>query len=346
MIEEAKTRFTLSYACLTGQLGLSYRTLMRWKRRLAGGRAAVEKCGPKTVKPLNLAELTERIQDLDHGRKRSRGCGALHRGYAGSISRRELNEMVRRVRTECNRQRAAETCHVSWLRPNLAWAVDDCRKSKTVGKRTLHLHNLTDLCSRYRLPPIAAGHLACGEEVAGHLECLFARFGAPMFCKRDNGGNLNHTAVNDALQQAWVIPINSPPYTAPYNGAVEHTQAEFKRYIERRQWEADTMNVHSLLAETAAHDLNHRPRRCLKGKTACTVYFGNNRLRYSRRRRKAAYRWIRDLAYEISIRAGKSVITPVGLRVAAKQWMVKNNLIKIVKAGNVSPHFSSELCHN
>jgi hypothetical protein len=254
--------------------------------------------------------------------------------------------MVRQVRTESNRQRSAETCRVSWLRPNLAWAVDDCSKSKTVGKQALHLHNLTDLCSRYRLPPIAAGHLACGEEVAGHLEYLFDRFGAPLFCKRDNGGNLNHASVNDVLEQALVIPINSPPYTAPYNGAVEHSQGEFKRYIERRKWEADTIKAYSLLSETAAHDLNHQPRRSLKGNTACKVYFGNNRLRYSKRRRRSVYRWIRDLAYEISMRAGKSVITPVALRVAAKQWMVKNNLIKIVKAGNVSPHFSSDLCHN
>lgn len=346
MIEEAKTRFSLSYACLAGQLGLSYRTLMRWKRRLAGGRAAVKKCGPKTVQPLNLAELNERIQELDHGRKRSRGSGALHRDYAGCIPRRELSEMVARVRTESNRQRAAETCRVSWLRPNLAWAVDDCRKSKTVGKGTLHLHNLTDLCSRYRLPPIAAGQLACGEEVAGHLECLFDRFGAPLFCKRDNGGNLNHAAVNDVLEQALVIPLNSPPYTAPYNGAVEHSQGEFKRYIARRKWEADTIRAFSLLAETAAHDLNHQPRRCLKGKTACRVYYGSNRLRYSKRLRRAAYRWIRDLAYEISMQAEKSAITPVAWRVAAKQWLLKNDLIRIVRAGIVSPHFPSDLCHN
>lgn len=346
MIEEAKIRFSLSYACLAGQLGLSYRTLMRWKRRLSGGRAAVKKCGPKTVRPLNLAELTERIQDLDHGRKRSRGSGALHRDYAGSISRREFSEMVRQVRSEANSQRAAEACRVSWLRPNLAWAVDDCRKSKTVGKRTLHLHNLTDLCSRYRLPPIAAGHLACGEEVAGHLDRLFGRFGAPLFCKRDNGGNLNHAAVNDVLEQALVIPLNSPPYTAPYNGAVEHSQGEFKRYIERRKWEADTIKAFSLLAETAANDLNHQARRCLKGKTACRVYFGSNRLRYAKRLRRAVYRWIRDLAFDISTQAGKPFITPPAWRVAAKQWLMKNNLIKIVGSGKVSPLFPSNLCHN
>jgi hypothetical protein len=60
--------------------------------------------------------------------------------------------MVRAVRSESSRQRMAEMYHVSWLRPNLAWAMDDCEKTKRAGG-TLHLHNLTDLYSRYRLPP-------------------------------------------------------------------------------------------------------------------------------------------------------------------------------------------------
>ena len=215
MIEKAKAKFTLSYACLANQVGLSYRTLMRWKRRLANGQAAVEKRGPKKVRPLNLNELKAKIRDLDHGAKRSRGTGRLHGAYAGCISRRELNQLVRQARRETNRRRKAEACRVRWLRPNLAWAIDDCRKSDTAVSGTLHLHNLTDLCSRYKLPPIASGQLPCGEEVAGHLAHLFDRFGPPLFCKRDNGGNLNHTTVDEVLEDAWVIPINSPPYTAP-----------------------------------------------------------------------------------------------------------------------------------
>ena len=58
------------------------------------------------------------------------------------------------------------------------------------------------------------------------------------------------------------------------------------------------------------------------------------------------HRWVRDLATEISIQAGKSKITNVEWRISAKQWLLKNGLIKIVKAGKVSPHFPSELCHN
>jgi DNA-binding transcriptional regulator YiaG len=118
MIEEMKTTFSLSYACLANLAGLGYRTLMRWKRRLAS-----------------------------------------------------------------------------------------------------------------ELPPVASGSPPCGEAVAGHLAQLFDRFGPPLFCKRDNSGNLNQTTVNEVLENAWVIPINNPPKMVSYNGAIERTQREFKDFI-------------------------------------------------------------------------------------------------------------------
>jgi hypothetical protein len=346
MIEEAKTKFSIPYGILTRQVGLSYRTFLRWKRRLAAGREATEKRGSKKVGPLDLGKLREGIRELDHGRKRSRGTGGLHGAYAGCISRRDMDEMVRQARDETNFQRKVNACRVSWLQPNLAWAIDDCRKSGVVGEKALHMHNLADLCSRYRLPPIASGQPPCGEEVAGHLAHLFDRFGAPLFCKRDNAGNLNHLMVDQVLEDALVMPINNPYCTPEYNGAIEYTQGEFKGYLDGWQWKATTVAEFCLLAETAAHELNHQSRRCLKGQTACEAYRCRRRLRYSKRQRKTAYQWIFDLATEISIRAGKSAITPVAWRVAAKQWMVKHGLIRIESAGKVSPHFFGKLCHN
>jgi hypothetical protein len=257
-----------------------------------------------------------------------------------------LNELVRTARNESNGHRQAKTCHVSWLLPNLAWTIDDCRKSRTAGTGTLHLHNLTDLCSRYKLPPIASRRVPCGEEVAGHLEHLFVRFGPPLFCKRDNGGNLNHSTVDEVLENAWVIPINSPPCTPSYNGAIERTQREYKDHIIRWQWKAPSMEALFILAENTAHELNHTPRRSLNHQTACKTYFGNNRIRYTKRQRKTAYQWILDLAAKIAIRAGKTKITNVEWRIAAKRWLLKNGLIKIEKAGKVLPHFHQNLCHN
>jgi transposase InsO family protein len=340
MIAELKEKHSLPISSVVRQLGLSYTTFMRWKRRFAKGRPAVAKPGPKKVRPLDLGELEKEISNLKHGKKRSHGAGRLHDAFNKAISRRELNQMIRKVRDENRRQQAAGKCSITWLKPNLAWAMDGCQRPTTVGSERLHLHNLSDLCSRYKFNPLASASLPCGEEVAGHLSHLFSRFGAPLFCKRDNGGNLNHSAVNDVLEEAFVIPINSPPCRAPYNGAIEHTQGEFKGYLRYWEWKASTIDEFNLLAETAAHDLNHQSRRCLNGQTACSVYFGDGQIRYDKRRRKSIYDWIRDLAAEISIQAGKTKITATAWRVAAKQWLVKNGLIQIQKAGNVLPNFS------
>ena len=150
MITEAKTRYGLPIRILTAEMGLCPATLRRW-RRISRGEAPVDRRGPRKVKPLNFDELKERIQGLGHVRRRSRGSGHLHRVYGAAISRRDLDAMVRAVRGETSRQRKAEIYHVSWLRPNLAWAMDDCEKTEHAAGGTLHLHNLTDLHSRYRL---------------------------------------------------------------------------------------------------------------------------------------------------------------------------------------------------
>jgi hypothetical protein len=101
-----------------------------------------------------------------------------------------------------------------------------------------------------------------------------------------------------------------------------------------------------LLPEAAAHDLNHQPRRCLGCKTACCAYFFGSRISYPRRKREAVYRCIQQLATEVSTRAGKPGITPTAWRVAAKQWLLKNSLIRIERAGKVSPNFCQKMDHN
>jgi hypothetical protein len=49
------------------------------------------------------------------------------------------------------------------------------------------------------------------------------------------------------------------------------------------------------------------------------------------------------LGCRVSMRAGKQVITPLAWRVAAKQWLQKNGLIRIEKAGKVSPNSFPEI---
>jgi hypothetical protein len=92
----------------------------------------------------------------------------------------------------------------------------------------------------------------CGEEIAGHLSRHFSRFGPPLFIKRDNAGNLNHTSVNEVLEEHMVIPINSPYYTPSYNGAIEHCQGEFKTWLIQWKHAAGSKRELALQVDNAA----------------------------------------------------------------------------------------------
>jgi hypothetical protein len=339
-LERLSANDSVPVSILLEQAGLSRSSYMRWKRRCENGQAPVQKPGPKKTVPLRLRELKEDIGSLRHGRKRSSQTRRLYQKYGAAISRRELNEMVGQVRYERHREQASRRCEVTWRCPNLAWAQDGTEYRDRFLLKKVHIQNLQDLCSCYKFVPLATGYMPCGEELAGHLAYHFSKFGPPLFFKRDNAGNYNHLAVDSVLEEAMVIPINSPINRAQYNGAIEHSQGELKGYIHKWKQKAKTRAELSLLIETAAHDLNHQSRRSLAGRNACQAYFSRRRLRYNKRRRKEVYEWIRDLAVEISLRSGKRVIEPCAWRVAARKWMQKNDLITIRKSGKVLPHSS------
>jgi hypothetical protein len=244
--------------------------------------------------------------------------------------------LVRQVRSDSN----AEPCQVDWLRTDLAWAMDG------LEYRNCHVQNVQDLCSRYKFAPLTSTSEPCGEEIAGHLSRHFERFGPPLFIKRDNAGNLNHTSVNEVLEEHMVIPINSPYYTPSYNGAIEHSQGELKTWLHKWQHAAESNKELALQVDNAANEWNHFPRRSLSGKNACQTYFSSLRLRYTKRQRKEAYDWIFNLAVDISEHAGKNEIDPTAWRVSAKKWMEQKRMIVIRKPEKVLPHLNRILCHN
>ena len=341
-IEKLKTRLGVPYTLILQELGIDYASFMRWKKRIAAGLQPLKSPGPKKIHPFDLSELTRKIASLHHGKKRTRDTGRLYESYKNIISRRELDAMIVQVRQEMELDRVSAMNRVIWHRSDVAWAIDGTEYMAGFSDEKMYVQNLQYLCSRYKFSPMATDYMPCGEEVAGHLDRHFTRYGPPLFCKRDNGGNLNHLTVNQVLEDAMVIPINSPAYTAPYNGAVEHAQGEVKQFLRTWDAKAKTNEEFALLAETASNDLNHKPRRCLGGKTACRTYFGKNRIRYTKRQRKAVYEWIKNLAIDISHRVGQSEISCLVWRVAAKKWLEKNGLITILKNRKVLPHSHSK----
>jgi transposase InsO family protein len=293
MINDLQSRTQASTREISDAVGLGYRTLLRWRRRVSGGNPPLTPPGPKKTGPLPLEEVRREIEALRHGRRRSRGICALQVRYQSVISRRSVSEMAAEERSKRNLARQKVCKHVAWKEPNLAWSIDGTERGRDQQGERLHVHAVQDLCSRYRFEPLVATE-SKGEAVALHLERLFQKYGAPLFLKRDNGSPLNHAAVDRVLADHGVIPLNSPAYYPKYNGAVEKGIREMKEALgeclpQAVRWQPEQIRPYILAVH---HTLNCRPRRSLQGHSACEAYQHQPRHRYNRRDRLATFEWI------------------------------------------------------
>jgi len=69
-------------------------------------------------------------------------------------------------------------------------------------------------------------------------------------------------------------------------------------------------------------------------------------MRVTKWKRKSIYEWIKNLAVDISKKAGHDHITRLAWRVAAKKYLEKSDLIKVNKPGKMLPNSSLNFCHN
>ena len=253
------------------------------------------------------------------------------------------------ARAELRRERQALQRRITWNVPGVVWAMDDAELGRDPQGRKIVLHNLQDLASRYKLDP-------AGEAVAAHVEAQWAEGTVPLVLKRDNGSNLNHKAVNGRLAEYGVIPLNSPAHYPPYNGAIERSQDEMKQRLG--PWVHDLHGDLQLHAQVAAHELNHKLRRSLRGQTACAVFSSGKRntAAYTRRKRKEIYEQIKALAIEIvqamrGARCPEVDAEPIETattvwRLAVETWLHRHGLITVSVNGKVLPHFPLFQSHN
>jgi hypothetical protein len=308
-------------------------TMRRWRRRKKESRPFLNRPGPKKVEPFDPSVLDREIRLLGHGVKRSVGATKLYSRYQGSLSRRELSRMVGQVRQDWVADQRRNLRRIEWLIPGLVWAMDVTEYDLGVAGK-IHLHNMQDLGSRYKFPPLAGG-CPVGEEIAGYLSEKFFRFGSPLFLKPDNGGNLNHGAVNGILSEFFVLPLNSPEYYAPYNGAIEESQRELKAGLrEKLISDLPHSENHSAVvyAEVAAHDLNHRLRPCLRGKTSCQVFFSlEGRPIFSKWERREIYDILRERVERILVSMNKfdQSARQAAWRIAVEFWLQSRGFIKV-----------------
>jgi hypothetical protein len=343
IVEEIRGVTEMPYEMICRAIEVPLATLGRWRRRRKENHPLLNRPGPKKAEPFDASVLGAEIQMLNHGAQRSGGASKLYGRYQDRISRRQLSQMVLRVRQEWMADHRRNLRQIDWLIPGVVWAMD-VTEYDLGGSRKLHLNNMQDLGSRYKFSPLA-GECPVGEEIAGYLSEKFDRFGPPLFLKRDNAGNLNHAAVNEVLSDFFVLPLNSPEYYAPYNGAIEESQRELKACLrEKLTYELPHSENHSpVYAEVAAHDLNHRVRPCLQGKTSCQVFFSSpEKPIFSKLERRAIYDMVRERVEEIlaSMNQFARSAREAAWRIAVEFWLQSRGFIKVHIPPKVSPNFT------
>ena len=332
IIEKMKRRTGMPYGMICKMLQLPLASLNRWRCRMRENVVIIKPPGPKKVEPFDPSVLDTEIRLLDHGVKRSAGTTDLYRRYRFSVSRRELAWMVEWVRQDLEADRRAHLRRIEWLTPGIVWAMDFTEYDLSLAGK-IYLHNTQDMGSRYKFLPMVGGY-PVGEEVAGYLSEKFDRYGAPLVLKRDNGGNMNHLAINEVLAESFVLPLNSPGYYAPYNGAIEESQREVKGSLQEKLALGlpDCSDHLAAYAEAAVNDLNHQIRPCLSGKTSCQVFFGSaDKPVFTKRERRGIYDWVMERVERILSTMNQSgqAVRESAWRIAVESWLRSRGYIKV-----------------
>lgn len=339
VIDQIKQKTDMPYREIASAVGLPYPSIERWRVRRKTDAPLVRQPGPPKIKPPDFNRLAQDIAGLSHGQDRTQGTGALYGRYASCVSRRELRSMVVMARHDLNTSHRQNLRRISWNVPNVAWSMDPCEYGqRDAAGAKVYLNHMQDLASRYKFNPMT-GDVPCGEEIAGYLAATFDRFGPPLFLKRDNGGNLNHAAVNDVLANYFVIPVNSPAHYPPYNGAIEEAQTELKQGLSSKlAYKPGCPREHmEAYAATVEHDLNHQPRPCLNDRNACQAYFTGRRT-FSKRERRDAYAWMTNVQNDILCSKG-GVQPQAAWRIAVEAWLRMKGFITVTINGKVLPNF-------
>ncbi len=333
----------MSYRNLSCALTVPWSSFSRWRGRIRKDMVLVKRPGPKKVASFDPAVLRGDIHSLDHGCHRSAGAIRLYGRYRERISRRDLSRMVGQVRHDLWVDQRKNLRQVEWLRPGVVWAMDATEHhGRAADGEKIHLHNTQDLGSRYKFVPMA-GEYPVGEEIAGYLADKFFRFGPPLLLKRDNGSNMNHLAVNDVLSEFFILPLNSPAYYAPYNGAIEESQGELKKCLEDKLRLAPSCSREQIepYAEAAVHDLNHRLRGCLGGKTSCQVFFQpGSKPSFTKRERRDIYEGLQEKVERILAEMNQygKAAKESAWRIAVEFWLQSKGFIKVHINRKVSPN--------
>ncbi|MBL8729713.1 MAG: transposase family protein [Planctomycetes bacterium] len=170
-------------------------------------------------KPKELTPLMQTAVRVLHERHPGWGVRRLREAIPG-LPRNAAGRYLRHLRKDAARVRRSRLCRVSWLVPGAVWAIDGGLLKRRVdggGRRVLVVveqHSRRTLC----MEPVAGER---AEEVQRVLAALFAKHGAPIVLKLDNGPGFIARTLRDFCREHGVTLLFSPVRRPSWNGGCE-----------------------------------------------------------------------------------------------------------------------------
>ena len=191
------------------------RTLRRW--RLTPATCALRPMG-RPVQRSSRAARNDVIHFLDeHGPHI--GVRALRECFP-AMSRAELTDLLRRYRIVWRKRNRVPLRVLKWSCVGRVWAIDFTGPVLVLEGSARYVLAVRDLASGRQLLWRAV-EAPSGEVTRDALNDLFARHGAPVVLKCDNGPAFTSGVVGELLAAHEVTALYSPPYWPRYNGAIE-----------------------------------------------------------------------------------------------------------------------------
>ncbi len=227
---------------------------------------------------------------------------------------------------------------------NFSWVHGD----RSGGSGKVNLIATRELASRFFLEP-SVSRRPDGGLVAEHLRRLFQRQAPPLLLKRDNGSIFNAAPVNAVLAEFGVIPLNSPAYYPPYNGAIENGIKELKRtwLAALPQPLPASLEFPGKTAAAVAHHRNCLPRRSLAGRSAAQAFYAHP-LRFTRRERQEIFQWL-YARWSVTLSHMETVnrcSADAAWRDVVVRWLRCQRLIDISTKPKLLPYFAPFCAHN
>jgi transposase InsO family protein len=194
-------------------LHISARTLRRWCRAPTDAPAPVG----RPVRRSDRAAREQVIRFLDDNGPHV-GVPTLRTCFP-ALGRAELTDLLRRYRAVWRKRNRVPLRVLSWSGAGRVWAIDFTGPQPALDGARFVLA-VRDLASGRQLlwRAVAVG---TGEVAREALADLFARHGAPLVLKSDNGSAFTGGEVRAILVAHGVIGLYSPPHWPRYNGAIE-----------------------------------------------------------------------------------------------------------------------------